>query len=75
MEINLALPILDKVDHVRAIYFSNKYSLSQRTKHIHIRRHFVREFVQDGILKTIFVSTDENESDIYTKNTDIEIRT
>jgi hypothetical protein len=29
--------------------------LSQKTKHIDIRRHFVREFVQDGSLKTIYV--------------------
>jgi Reverse transcriptase (RNA-dependent DNA polymerase) len=69
MGINLVLPILVKVDNVGAIYLSNNYSLSQRTKHIDIRRHFVREFVQDGILKTIFVPTDENESDISTKNT------
>jgi hypothetical protein len=69
MGINITLPILVKVDNVGAIYLSNNYSLSQRTKHIDIRRHFVRDFVQDGILKTIFVPTDDNESDIYTKNT------
>ena len=46
MGINLVLPILVKVDSVGAIYLSNNYSLSQRTKHIDIRRHFVREFVQ-----------------------------
>jgi hypothetical protein len=57
------------VDNVGAIYLSNNNSLSQRTKHIDIRRHFVREYVQDGTLKTIFVPTDENESDISTKNT------
>jgi hypothetical protein len=57
------------VDNVGANYLSNNYSLSQRTKHIDKRRHFVREFVQDGTLKTIFVPTDENESDISTKNT------
>jgi hypothetical protein len=69
MGINLALPIFVKVDNDGAIYLSNNYSLGQRTKHINIRRHFVREFVQDGLLKTIFVPTDEKESDISTKNT------
>jgi hypothetical protein len=69
MGINLALPKLVKVDNVGSINLSNNYSLSQRTKHIDIWRHFVREFVQDGILKTIFVPTDENESDISTKIT------
>ena len=68
MGINLVLPILVKVDNVGAIYLSNNFSCSQRTKHIDIRRHFVREFVQDGTLKTIFVPTDDNEADMHTKN-------
>ena len=68
MGINLVLPILVKVDNVGAIYLSNNFSCSQRTKHIDIRRHFVREFVQDGTLKTIFVPTDDNEADMNTKN-------
>jgi hypothetical protein len=59
---------LVKVDNVGAIYLSNNFSCSQRTKHIDIRRHFVREFVQDGIIKTIFVPTDDNEADMHTKN-------
>jgi hypothetical protein len=69
MGINLTLPILVKVDNVGAIYLSNNFSLSQRTKHIDVRRHYVREYVQDGIIKTIFVPTDQNEADIHTKNT------
>ena len=68
MGINLVLPILVKVDNVGAIYLSNNFSCSQRTKHIDIRRHFVREFVQDGTIKTIFVPTDDNEADMNTKN-------
>jgi hypothetical protein len=69
MGIILRLPILVKVDNVGAIYLSNNFSLGQRTKHIDIRRHFVREFVEDGILKTIFVRSEDNSSDIHTKNT------
>jgi hypothetical protein len=57
------------LDNVGAIYLSNNFSLSQRTKHIDIRRHFVRQFTEDGIIKTIFVPTDDNEADINTKNT------
>lgn len=68
MGIEIKLPILIKVDNVGAIYLSNNFSLSQRTKHIDIRQHFVREFVEDGIIKTIFVPTDDNEADNNTKN-------
>jgi hypothetical protein len=69
MGIEIKLPILIKVDNVGAIYLSNNFALSQRTKHIDIRQHFVREFVEVGIIKTIFVPTDDNEADINTKNT------
>jgi hypothetical protein len=34
-----------------------------------MRRHCVREFVEDGIIKTKFVGTANNEVDIHTKNT------
>lgn len=73
MGIIIRLPILVKVDNIGAIYLSNNFSLGQRTKHIDIRRHFVREFMEDGILKTVFVRTNDNSADIYTKNTTEEI--
>jgi hypothetical protein len=48
---------------------SNNHSLGQRTKHIDIRRHFVRELVEQGIIKTAFVRTDNNDDYIHAKNT------
>jgi hypothetical protein len=73
MGIGMRLPIIVRIDNVGAIYLSNNYSLGQRTKHIDIRRHFVREFVEDGIIKTLFVGTDNNDADIHTKNTSEEV--
>jgi hypothetical protein len=69
MGIKLSLPILVKDGNMGAIYLSNNHLLSQRTKHIDIRRHVVRELVEEGIVKTIFVGTDNNDVDIHTKNT------
>jgi hypothetical protein len=69
MGIGVKLPIVINVDNVGAIYLSNNHSLGQRTKHIDMRRHFVREYVEDGIIKTKFVGTANNEADIHTKNT------
>jgi hypothetical protein len=69
MGIGLKLPITVKIDNVGAVYLSNNHSLGQRTKHIDIRRHFVRELVEQGIIKTAFVGTDNNDADIHTKNT------
>jgi len=62
------LPIIVRVDNVGAIHLSNNLSTSQRTKHIDVRYHFIREFVEDGFIKITFVRTMENDADIFTKN-------
>ena len=56
------------MDNVGAIFLMENVSTSQRTKHIDVRYHFVREFVEDGFIKIIFVRTKENVSDVFTKN-------
>jgi hypothetical protein len=68
MNINFNYPIEIKVDNVGAIYLANNYATSQRTKHIDIRAHFVREFIEDGIIKVVFVKSEDNDADIFTKN-------
>jgi hypothetical protein len=71
--IEIQYPIEIKVDNTGAIYIANNYTTGQRTKHIDVRAHFVREYIEDGILKVLFVRTDDNDADIYTKNTSEEI--
>ena len=71
--IKISYPIIIKCDNVGAIYLSNNYTTSQRTKHIDIRCHFVREFIEDNILKVLFVPSAENDADILTKNTTEEL--
>jgi hypothetical protein len=68
MGIPVRLPIIVRVDNVGAIFMSENVSASSRTKHIDIRYHFVREFVEDKFIKIIFVRTDDNVSDGFTKN-------
>jgi hypothetical protein len=58
---------------VGAIYLANNHCNSQRTKHIDTRRHFVREWVEDDILKIIFTPNLHNTADIFTKNASEEI--
>jgi hypothetical protein len=38
-----------------------------RTKHIDLRYHFVREAVEDGKIKMVYIPTSENIFDIFTK--------
>ena len=66
--VNLEYPIEVNVDNIGAVYLSKNATTSNRTKHIDTRYHFVREYVEDGILKIVFVRSERNDADIFTKN-------
>jgi len=38
-----------------------------RSKHIEIRYHFIRDYVQRGIMRLEYIQTDEQVEDIFTK--------
>ena len=69
MNMEVELPITVHVDNVGAIWLSNNRTTSDRTKHIDIRTSFVKEYQENekNIIK--FVKSEENEADIFTKNT------
>ena len=68
MGIDLKLPIVIRVDNIGAIFMSENVAISNRTKHVDVRYHFVREFVQDGSIKVIFVKSEDNDADLFNKN-------
>ena len=68
MGIQVPLLINIQVDNVGAIRLANNSGVSERTKHIDIRAHFVQSFVMDEIVAIDFVRSAENTSDIMTKN-------
>ena len=68
MNIEVVLPITVHVDNVGEIWLSNNRTTSDRTKHIDIRTSFVKEY-QDGEIIIKFVKSEDNEADIFTKNT------
>jgi hypothetical protein len=73
MGIKLQLPTILHVDNTGAIYLANNYSTGPRTKHIDIRTHFIRELIVNGDLKVVFVKSEDNDADIFTKNTGEEL--
>ena len=73
MKLQVEFPIIVRVDNVGAIGLSKNLSTSQRTKHIDVRYNFVREFVEEGFIKIIFVKSEENHADIFTKNANREV--
>ena len=68
MGVKVILPIIVRVDNIRAIFIGSNVTVSQRSKHIDVWYHFVHEFVYDGFMKIVFVKTKDNDVDIFTKN-------
>ena len=68
MGVEVNLPIEVNVDNIGAIFMSGNVSVSQRTKHVDVRYRFVQEFVMDKFIKVVFVRTEENDADLFTKN-------
>ena len=61
-------PTVLSVDNKGAIDLANNPVHHKRTKHINIRHHFIRECLDQSIIKLDHVSTCDNISDILTKN-------
>ena len=64
---NDEVPITLYVDNVTAIWLSNNRTTSERTKHVHIRTAFVKEYQEEGKILIKFVKSEENDADINTK--------
>ena len=68
LEESIKYPIVIKVNNIRAIYLVENNTLNNHTKHINMRYHFVRNYIEDGTIKIKFVRSENNNSDIFTKN-------
>ena len=73
LNIIIIKPIIVHVDNIGAIFMSENASATSRTRHVDARYHFVREFVEEGFLKIVFVKSADNKSDIFTKNISSEL--
>jgi hypothetical protein len=68
MGVHVTLPIIVRVDNVGALFIGSNVAVSQRSKHIDVRYHFVQEFVHVGFLRINFVPTNDNDAYIFTKS-------
>ena len=55
-------------DNIGAIYLVKNKQVGQRTKHIDVRRHFIRSLADKKLLVVHFTPSEENRADICTKN-------
>ena len=69
LKIPVKLPIEVHVDNIGAIYLAKNAMTGQRTRHIDVRYHYVREYIENGEVIIRFVRSEENQADPFTKNT------
>ena len=67
--VKVGIPIMVYCDNAGAIFLAYNAKTGSRTKHVDIWYHYVREFVQKGEVQILFVRSENNGSDIFTKNT------
>ena len=73
MKIAVKYPVTVRVDNVGAIFMASNITTSCHTKHVDIRYKYVNEYVEDRVVKIVFVMSAENDSNILTKNLSAEL--
>ncbi|KAL2327539.1 hypothetical protein Fmac_020966 [Flemingia macrophylla] len=54
-------------NNTASINLSNNHVMHSRSKHIEIKHHFIRDYVQRGTFELMFINTEEQLADIFTK--------
>jgi hypothetical protein len=61
-------PALICEDNTGAIFLANNCQVGARTKHIDVQYHYLRDKVVDGSVRFPYVKSENNPSDLLTKN-------
>jgi hypothetical protein len=67
--LSVELPMLLEMDNKGAMDLANNWSMGGQTHHLVVRNHFLNELKDEGLIIVKHVPRDENETDIFTKNT------
>jgi hypothetical protein len=68
MGLKVKKPMILEMDNKGAVDLSKNWSVSGRTRHDCIRQSFLRELVEEGLIEVVWIPTDKNSADLFTKN-------
>ncbi|XP_069150994.1 uncharacterized mitochondrial protein AtMg00810-like [Solanum lycopersicum] len=67
LEVDISLPVSVHSDSTSALQIAANPVFHERTKHIDIDCHFIREKIKDGMLITVYLPSSEQPADMLTK--------
>ena len=70
--VEVALPIVVYCDNKSAIEICETLKMNHNVKHINLRINFVREQIEGGFIKLLYINTEDNVADVLTKALTIE---
>jgi len=62
------IPAALNIDNIGAIKLTNNPRISDKSKHIDIAYHYVRDLVENGIINLLHVPSEDNLADICTNS-------
>ena len=66
--LKIKLPMTLEIDNKGSVDFCNNWSVAGRTRHIEVKQYFLCDLKELGILKVVWKSGEQMNSDIFTKN-------
>ena len=68
MKIVVKYPVTVRAGNVGAIFMASNITTTCCTKHVDIRYKYKNKYVEDGVVKVVFVKSTDNDSNILTKH-------
>ena len=67
--LKVKLPMVLEMDNKGAVDLANNLSVGGQTRRVDVRVHYLRQLKDEGMIVIKHISGDDNEADIFTKNT------
>jgi hypothetical protein len=68
LDLSIKLPVVLEMDNSGAVDIANSWSVGGRTRHVDIRKYFLQELNDQGLLVIKHIPGERNDDDIFMKN-------